>query len=256
MTGLRIVVCRPVEQARSLVEGLEALGGRVVQAPVIAICDPDDGGSALQIAMARLDRGDWLVVTSPNGAERAAAHAPLAAGVMVAAVGPGTAKRAEQLGIKVDLVPAESIAEGLAEEFPAPDSGSGRRGLVVLARAAVARALLPDHLRSLGWEVLDVAAYRNLAVSLAAEQRRAVAACDAVAFTSSSTVSRLVAEAGLAAVPPLVASIGPATSATAAELGLAVTVEAAEHTVAGLVTALAAHVRESAAADDSSPPAG
>lgn len=254
MTGLRIVVCRPVEQARSLVEGLEALGGRVVQAPVIAICDPDDGGSALQIAMARLDRGDWLVVTSPNGAERAAAHAPLAAGVMVAAVGPGTAKRAEQLGIKVDLVPAESIAEGLAEEFPAPDSRRG--GLVVLARAAVARALLPDHLRSLGWEVLDVAAYRNLAVSLAAEQRRAVAACDAVAFTSSSTVSRLVAEAGLAAVPPLVASIGPATSATAAELGLAVTVEAVEHTVAGLVTALAAHVRESAAADDSSPPAG
>jgi len=114
---------------------------------------------------------------------------------------------------------------------------------VVLARAAVARTLLPDQLRKAGWEVLDVAAYQNVAVSLNAAQRQAVQACDAVVFTSSSTVSRLVAEVGVDAVPPLVASIGPATSATATELGLAVTVEAAQHTVKGLIAALQAHAR-------------
>ncbi len=241
LEGLRIAVCRPVKQAQSLVEGLEALGAEVVAAPVIAIADPDDGGTALREAIARLGQGDWLVVTSPNGAERAAAYAALAAGVRVAAIGPETANRAQGLGITVDLVPERSIAEGLIAEFPAPQHG--HRGLVVLARAAVARTLLPNQLRKAGWEVLDVAAYQNVAVSLNAAQRQAVQACDAVVFTSSSTVSRLVAEVGVDAVPPLVASIGPATSATATELGLAVTVEAAQHTVKGLIAALQAHAR-------------
>ena len=44
--------------------------------------------------------------------------------------------------------------------------------------------------------------------------------------------------AGLDAVPPIVASIGPITTNTAKELGLEVTVEADPSTVAGLVDAL------------------
>jgi uroporphyrinogen III methyltransferase/synthase len=60
-------------------------------------------------------------------------------------------------------------------------------------------------------------------------------------FTSSSTVERLVAQVGLEAVPPVVVSIGPATSAAARDLGLEVTVEAAEHSVSGVVEALVDH---------------
>jgi uroporphyrinogen III methyltransferase/synthase len=63
-----------------------------------------------------------------------------------------------------------------------------------------------------------------------------------VTFTSSSTVERFVDAFGADAVPPVVASIGPVTSATARSLGLAVDVEAAEHTVTGLVDALIRHV--------------
>ncbi len=241
LAGVRVAVCRPEEQAHSLVEGLEALGAEVVKIPLIAIADPDDGGAALQAAMAQLKRGDWLVLTSPNGAERAAAQVAVASGVKIAAIGPGTAARAQDLGFKIDLVPERSIAEGLMAEFPAPDADHG--GLVVLARAAVARTVLPDQLRTAGWKVLDVAAYQNVAVHLTDEQRRMVQACNAVVFTSSSTVNRLVAEIGLDMVPPLVVSIGPATSATAIELGLTVTVEAEQHTVAGLISALQAHAR-------------
>ena len=249
LAGLRIVICRPREQAKPLADGLAAAGAEVVSAPVIAIVDPADGGAALQAAIARLGPGDWLVVTSPNGAERAAAVGPLPDGVNVAAIGPGTAARAAAVGLTVRLVPDRSIAEGLVQAFPAPDSDGGGR-LAVLARAAVARSVLPDSLRAAGWEVLDVAAYRNVGVRLNDDQRRAVAASDGVVFTSSSTVKRLVAEVGADAVPPLVASIGPATSATAAEHGLGVTVEAAVHTIDGVVAALVSHARPWSAPDD------
>lgn len=248
LAGLRIVVCRPREQAQSLADGLAAAGAEVVSAPVIAITGPGDGGAALRAAIARLGRGDWLVVTSPNGAERAAAAAPLADGVNVAAIGPGTANRAIAAGLTVRMVPDRSIAEGLVQAFPPPEPDGGR--LVVLARAAVARSVLPDELRAAGWEVLDVAAYRNVVAALSDDQRQAVAASDGVVFTSSSTVKRLVAEVGPAAVPPLVASIGPATSATAAEHGLEVTVEATEYTIDGVVAALVRHARPWSASGD------
>lgn len=164
----------------------------------------------------------------------------VADGVRVAAIGPGTARAAAAAGLPVDLVPERSMAEGLVEAFGAPsaDGGSGR---VVLARAEVARPALPDGLRAAGWEVDDVAAYRTVTQELTAEQRRQVAAADGVVFTSSSTVDRLVDAVGTDAVPPLVVSIGPATSATAASYDLAVTVEASEHTIEGAVEALIAH---------------
>ena len=220
----------------------------MVSAPVIAIVDPVDEGAALRAAMSRLGRGDWLVVTSPNGVERAAAAGPLPDGVNVAAIGPGTAARAAAVGLTVRLVPDRSIAEGLVQAFPSPHS-DGRGSLVVLARAAVTRSVLPDSLREAGWEVLDVAAYRNVGVRLSADQRRTVAASDGVVFTSSSTVKRLVAEVGADAVPPLVATIGPATSATAVEHRLEVTVEATDHTIDGVVAALVRHARSWLAPD-------
>ena len=252
LAGLRVVVCRPPEQAAELVELLEAAGAEPVSAPVIAVVDPPGGGAALRSALAGLRGGDWLVVTSPNGAARAGealagvvgaggrvGEARAGGGVRVAAIGPGTARRAAQAGLRVDLVPERSVAEGLVEAFGAPPAGGS--GRVVLARAEVARAALPDGLRAAGWEVEEVAAYRTVTRELTAEQRRRVAAADGVVFTSSSTVDRLVDAVGTDAVPPLVVSIGPATSATAAAYDLAVTVEAADHTIEGAVEALVAH---------------
>lgn len=249
LDGLRVVVCRPLEQVADLAERLAAAGAEPVSAPVIAVVDPPDGGTALQSALAGLRAGDWLVVTSPNGATRVGEALAEGVGggqpapmgeVRVAAIGPGTARAAAEAGLPVDLVPERSVAEGLVEAFGAP-SASGGSGRVVLARAEVARAALPDGLRAAGWEVEDVAAYRTVPQELTAEQRNRVAAADGVVFTSSSTVDRLVDAVGTDAVPPLVVSIGPATSATAASYDLAVTVEASEHTIEGAVAALIAH---------------
>jgi GNAT superfamily N-acetyltransferase len=62
------------------------------------------------------------------------------------------------------------------------------------------------------------------------------------AFTSASTVRHLLDGVGSENLPPVLASIGPATSAQATALGLTVDVEADEHTIPGLVAAIAAAV--------------
>jgi uroporphyrinogen-III synthase len=87
-----------------------------------------------------------------------------------------------------------------------------------------------------------VEAYRTIPAAPAPELLDAAAVADVVTFTSSSTVTRFLEVAGADRVPSTVACIGPITAATARDAGLAVDVEADEHTVPGLVAALVAHV--------------
>jgi len=240
LRGLRVVVTRPHAQASALVDLLEGAGAVAVLVPVIEIVDPPDGGVGLADAVRSLGRGDWLVVTSPNGAERAAMAAGdggLAAGVQVAAIGPGTGARAEAFGLSVTLVPERSIAEGLLEIFPQPPPEGGR---VLLARASDARQVLPEGLRSMGWPVDDVAAYQTIAVPVDESGAMACKGADVVAFTSSSTVSHLIAAVGVDRLPGAIASIVPATSQTIVTHGLDIAVEAEVHTIAGLVDAMVA----------------
>jgi len=96
-------------------------------------------------------------------------------------------------------------------------------------------------LRERGWHVDEVVAYRTVAAHVSPSVRDAVAAADVVTFTSGSTVRNFVAALGLDALPPVVASIGPITTAVAHELGIDVTVEADPHSVAGLADAVVAH---------------
>ncbi len=239
LAGLSVVVTRPREQAPALIDLLEAVGATTVEVPVIEILDPADGGARLGSALSGLGPGDWLVVTSPNGAARAA-HAAveigLGAGIRVAAIGPGTRARAEAAGLAVTLVPSRSIAEGLLEVFPEPPVDGGQ---VVLARAESARKVLPEGLRLMGWSVTDVAAYRTTPVAVDQEASDACGAADVVAFTSSSAVGHLIDAVGISGLPAAIASIGPATSATVSARGLTVDVEAEVHTLPGLVDAMA-----------------
>lgn len=238
--GRRIVVTRARAQQSELVARLAELGAEVVEAPAIVIGEPADGGAALRAAVADLASYRWLVLTSPNGVHRTFAHVPDArqlAGVQVAAIGPGTAAALARYRVVADLVPERFVAESLLEALPAPPPEGGR---VLLARAAVARDVLPEGLRAAGWEVDVVEAYRTERAELDDDRRAAVASADAVTFTSSSTVANLCDAIGPEGVPATVVSIGPVTSATARDRGLVVAAEASPHTIDGLVAAVLA----------------
>lgn len=242
--GRKVVVTRPRHQASSLARRLRHLGADALEVPTIEIVGPSDDGAALRDAAHRARDYDWVVLTSPNGASRfcdVLRDGRDLAGVKLAAIGPGTADALAARNLVADLVPERFVAESLLEAFPLPPAGGGR---VLLARAAVARDVLPDGLASLGWDVEVVEAYRTVPAEVTPERREVVAAADAITFTSSSTVERFLDAYGAAAVPPLVACIGPVTADTARHHGLRVDVVAEIHTIQGLVGALVDHVTD------------
>jgi uroporphyrinogen III methyltransferase/synthase len=247
--GSRVVVTRTRDQASTLSAALRAQGASPIEVPVIDVGEPADGGAALQAAAAGAAAYDWVVLTSPNGAARFAAclrDARDLGSARVAVIGPGTAAVLARHHIVADLVPERFVAESLLDALPDPDpQGSGR---VLLARAAVARDVLPDGLRARGWVVDVVDAYETRPVDPSADQRAAIEGADAITFTSASTVTNFVEAFGLASVPPVVACIGPVTASAASELGIDPQVVAADHTIDGLVAALVAHRSATAAA--------
>jgi len=101
----RVIVTRAAERAAGLSALLRESGFEVVEVPVTATRDASDGGVAFVSAMRRLSEYDWLVVTSPEGAQRVVDTAESlgldARSVKRAAVGTSTAAT---LG-GADLVP-------------------------------------------------------------------------------------------------------------------------------------------------------
>ena len=123
----------------------------------------------------------------------------------------------------------------------------GAASRVLIPRAEVAREVLPEGLRADGHHVDVLAVYRTSAPDEAGRAALMAAAgeVDAIAFTSSSTVTNVLAAAGRDRLDgPVLASIGPITSETMRAAGLPVHVEAEVASVEGLVGALAAHYEE------------
>ncbi|HVF14362.1 MAG TPA: uroporphyrinogen-III C-methyltransferase, partial [Acidimicrobiales bacterium] len=240
--GRRVVVTRARHQASGLVERLRAVGADPVEVPTIEIVDPEDGGDALRAVAARVREYDWVLFTSTNAVARflACLHDARGLGdVRVGAIGPGTAAALAAAGIVADLVPERSLAEGLLEVFPGPDAdedlGSRR---ILLPQAAGARPVLANGLAGKGWTVEAVHAYRTVPAIPAPDVLAAAGKADAIAFTSASTVHSYIAAAGPGAVPPVVACIGPVTTAAAEAERLVVGATATDHTLDGLVAAL------------------
>lgn len=241
LDGRTIVVTRSEGQAAGLADLLHELGARTVQLPAIRIMGPLDGGAALRDAAARLADYDWVVFTSANAVERFVpllGPRPDLGATRAAAIGVGTAAALADAGLRPDLVPERFVAESLLDAFPAP---SGRRRVLV-PRAVVARNVLPEGLRAAGWQVDVVEAYRTERAHPSTEALAEAAAADAITFTSASSVRNHLEAAGAAAVPAVVACIGPITAAAARRAGLGVDVVPEAHTMEALARALAAHL--------------
>jgi uroporphyrinogen-III synthase len=152
------------------------------------------------------------------------------------------------MGLEVAVTPTEYVAESLLEALG--DQVRGQR--VLLARAAVARDVIPDELRARGATVDVVDAYRTMIPADSVTTVRTMfgpggRTPDAATLTSSSTVTNflnLLREAGVARPESMRAvSIGPITSRTLREYGWEPAAEADPHDLAGLVEAVVRAVR-------------
>lgn len=245
--GRRIVVTRARAQAGELSRKLEDLGAEVLEFPTIEIKPPADF-APLDKTIRELEGYDWLVFTSVNGVEafldRLGHHGldvrSIPKETKIAAIGPATARRIEEAGLRVNVVPREYRAEALLEEI----SGSSLKGQrFLIPRAKVAREVLPEKLRKAGAEVVVPPAYES---APSGEGRDALAGrfeageVDCVTFTASSTVENFVLAFGEEDSVRLlgdtrVACIGPVTAETARGYGIRVDAEAGEYTIPGLV---------------------
>ncbi|MDR0881429.1 MAG: uroporphyrinogen-III C-methyltransferase [Candidatus Adiutrix sp.] len=225
--GRQILVTRSREQASRLTAALTEKGAEVWERPTIATRPLPDLADRLRAL--DLDAFQWLIWTSPNGANfflktmlDGGRDARSLAGLRLAALGPGTAEALRPFGLRPDLLPRIAVAENLLEALLA----AGVRGSkILLARAQAGREVLPEGLRAAGAEVIDFPVYQTVKAVWAAPLPGLP---DLVTFTSASTV------AGLAdLIPPEerrhypAATIGPITTRAAEEHGFPVAVEAA-----------------------------
>jgi uroporphyrinogen III methyltransferase/synthase len=253
--GKRIVVTRSREQASDLVRMLTELGADCVECPTIEIVAPEDSGP-LDQAIANLAAYDWLVFTSANAVSRfferlfdadrdlRALHR-----IRTAAIGPATANRLFEFGLRSDIVPDTYRAESVVDAFRNQQL-SGKR--ILLPRAKEARPVLPAELAKMGARVDEVAVYETRSVPDNADMITAQLSqkrIDLVTFTSSSTVRNFKAlipteifESLMRGVPT--ASIGPITAETAAELGFEVTIVAETYTIPDLCEAILRHYHD------------
>jgi uroporphyrinogen-III synthase len=254
LAGRRVLVTRAAHQSGTLSEKLKEAGAIPVEVPVLEI-QPPQRFDDLDAALRRFSSYGWLILTSANTVRALAARArqlglPLdqPQSLKVAAVGEGTAKAAAEAGLKVTLVPVSYVAESLVSVLESQMNGAR----VLLARAAIARDVIPDALRAGGAEVDVVDAYQNGIPAGAPEQLRQALAggLDAATFTSSSSVRHLKdAAAASGVVWPFAGvaaiSIGPITSRTLREQGWEPAVEAQVSDIPGLVKAVAEYFAES-----------
>jgi uroporphyrinogen III methyltransferase/synthase len=249
--GWKVLVPRTRDQAGVLSDRLRGYGAVPVEVPTIAV-EPPRTPAPMDRAVKGIGDGRymWVAFTSTNAVkavreklEESGLDARIFSGVKVAAVGDATAQALVDFGIRPDLVPSgEQSSEGLLADWAPYDETFDPIDRVFLPRADIATDTLVAGLKDLGWAVDDVTAYRTVrAAPPAAETREALkgGGFDAVLFTSSSTVRNLVGIAGKPHDTTVLACIGPATKATAEELGLRVDVLASKPDVATLVEALA-----------------
>jgi uroporphyrinogen-III synthase len=223
------------------------VGAIPVEVPVLEI-GPPTTFEPLDNALRNLSRFEWVIFTSANTVRALASrltvvglHAIASPNLKVAAVGSATAAAAHEAGWPVTVVPESYVAESLIAALGSRISG----GRVLLARAALARDVIPDALRGAGATVDVVDAYRNVLPGDAPEKlRRALAdGLNAATFTSSSSVTYLAeaARAAGAAFPfagVAAVSIGPITSQTLREMGWEPAIEADPHDIPGLIKAV------------------
>lgn len=237
--GKKILVTRTREQASKLTKQLENLGAEVIEFPTIKISPPSDNFQSLDAAIKNLSAFDWIIFTSANGVEKFFERmkifkldARIFYNAKVAAIGTATAEKLSDFGIIADLIPKEFRAEGLIDALK--DKVDGKK--ILIARAEVAREILPRELEKFGAKVTVVPAYKT---ENSSSLFPLPSSLDLITFTSSSTVENFVAAVGKDfLMKAKTAAIGPITAETLKKFGVDADIVAKEFTIARLVEAI------------------
>lgn len=242
---------RPTDRMKDSLELAKSMGFEAMCAPSLEILPGED--SVYETLAKELSPGVIAVFSSVSAVDLVKARLgnrlkPSFEGVRIVAIGPSTAKRLEEAGLKPTDMPEDHSSEGVVDYLKG--QVSGRK--VLLLRSASGRDVLNDGLAAAGAEVEDLAVYRVedyglsnglLHIMMMIKQGR----LDAMAFTSprsaESFLSRLEGRYGEEKARGymsnvLVAAIGAPTAERLTELGYPPQVVPSEATFPAMLQAI------------------
>jgi uroporphyrinogen III methyltransferase/synthase len=246
--GKSIVVTRDALGNADFAAKIIRRGGNPLPFATIRIKPLTDSNEFLR-ALAKFAQYNWIIFTSGNGVavffealEGLGKDARVFGSAKIAAIGSETATKLGQFGIKADFVPNVFTSEQLGRQLIGFANLQNKK--ILLLRSQLASNELVELLTVAGAEVDNVAVYT--AVEEKSESSRLVdgigkGTIDWLTFASPFSASsffeqipRDIVNSGKVKI----ASIGPVTSERLKNFGLRINVEAAEHTIDGLLDAI------------------
>ena len=207
LSGLSILVTRPLAQATVLAQKITALGGEALVLPAIDI-------KPLQASCS--GSHDLIIFVSVNAVEHGARLINATADTLIAAIGKATAAALKEAGIPANVLPAAGFNSEALLAHPQLNLAAESRVLIVRGRGG--RELLQESFASLGCHVETLEVYERVAPAIDEQRRSELEAIwakhgvDVVTATSVETLDNLLAllsepgRALLAATPLVVAS--------------------------------------------------
>ncbi len=250
MRGKKILITRAREQSTEFATKLRNFGAKVIAFPTIEILPPTSW-KEVDRAIGQLKSYDWAIFTSANGVHffwqrliEKRKNNRLLSSLKICAIGPATANRLKKKGARIAYIPQEFVAESILKGFGKMDL-KGKR--ILLARAKVARDILPKGLKKMGAEVDVVEVYRT--VKPRGGTKRLIRLLtdeiiDVITFTSPSTVNHFAELLKREDIKRLlkgmvIACIGPITAKAARRWGMRVQIQPKQYTIPALTRAIA-----------------
>jgi uroporphyrinogen III methyltransferase/synthase len=249
LSGMRVMVTRPADQAQGIYDTLRKFGAEVLPYPTIATTRYEDEEAWKDFIKISGDN-KWLVFTSENGvryfisqfSDRYSDIRRLH-DFKIAAIGGGTASYLKRISLEPDFIPSEATIRTLARELKTQPGIPG--STCVRVRGNLGDDTVEKSLTESGAVVIPLivyhTAYRKWPDGFT--EKLFEHPPHIVIFTSGSTADGLSANLSEKQMRELaskatLASIGPSTTKVIESLGLEVGIEAKVHTIEGLIDSI------------------
>ena len=250
--GLRVMITRPADQAEPLYASLRDLGAEVLPYPTIATSDFIDltSWNKFEDILADDSGNKWIVFTSENGVRYFLGRyisrfgdIRKLSGFKIAAIGAGTAQALDGYNLKPDFVPAKATIDSFITEFK--DEIDLTKASIIRIKGNLADNRIEEGLKSIARAILPVEVYTTYVPQWPGNMRERLFKYppDIIVFTSASTVNGFCDVLNPEEIQKLTShaktlSMGPSTTRAMKSSGLAISYEAEEHTIAGVVSCL------------------
>jgi len=174
---MKIAVTKLAEKSVGIPELFRRFGHEAIVISTMCAVPPTDAKPLARLAeMASKGKLDILIFTSALGVEKLFEKAKPAKNVRIASVGPKTAQKVEEYGLRGEVI------EQFSSEHFAEHLGDIRGRTVGIARADVLNPELAQSLSSKGATVIEAPAYRLVPANSIVEKLKGA---DALIFTSA-----------------------------------------------------------------------